>query len=580
MRPVSSRPNLSKPVHMTASQIALAGPIANLADVSAKLERHADIDDARRLAYQGAIRTLCKVLARPAAAIPSDLRRIDGLIDEIPAIVRGVSRKTLANVRSRLKSALNVCHKARQLPPKGTPLAPAWASLQEQIVDLRIRTGLSRLIRIASYHGVAPEKVDDEFVRQLVDDVSSVNWGRDTLPTWRRTVALWNEAVTRVPGWPQVHLTPPPASQRLRHLPLNAFPKSFQDDLEKYLRKVSGGNLFDKDTHRKPLKPATLRLRSEQLRIAASILSRAQGDVASITSLATLVKPDNAKTILTSCLDAHPKHEPTAFIRNLALTLVTVARDWLQLPDDDELEQLLEFKRRLGNGPVGLTEKNRRVVAQCTDPAVLQQLLKLPDVLRKQVRERRLSPARRLQKMQTALAIELLLVAPMRLQNLASLRLGTSLQRPTHAGGTAFVSLRADETKNDQPLEYPVEGQAREVLDEYVDRYRAYAAVKDSDWLFVHLDGTPFPAAALRDGITKATRRELGVAITPHQFRHLAAAIALDHRPGALGLVRDLLGHQNIKTTLNFYAGMRTRQAGREWSQIMTRVRDNGSSVK
>jgi integrase len=64
--------------------------------------------------------------------------------------------------------------------------------------------------------------------------------------------------------------------------------------------------------------------------------------------------------------------------------------------------------------------------------------------------------------------------------------------------------------------------------------------------------------------------------MTVHQFRHLCAAIALDAHPGNLGLVRDLLGHKNIKTTANFYAGMRTREAAREYDRILERSRSTG----
>ena len=63
------------------------------------------------------------------------------------------------------------------------------------------------------------------------------------------------------------------------------------------------------------------------------------------------------------------------------------------------------------------------------------------------------------------------------------------------------------------------------------------------------------------------------VRITPHQFRHLAAAIALDARPDGIGLVKDLLGHKNVKTTVAFYSGMRTREAAREYDKILATAR-------
>jgi integrase len=162
-----------------------------------------------------------------------------------------------------------------------------------------------------------------------------------------------------------------------------------------------------------------------------------------------------------------------------------------------------------------------------------------------------------------------LLFAPLRLHNLSTLRLDRQLQWPTGRGGTLFITLREDETKNALPLEYPINGQSKALVHEYLDRFRSYSGAQKNPWFFVRRNGVPVPAGALRDGITKAVRRELGVELTPHQFRHLAAMTTLNARPGAIGLVKDLLGHRNIKTTLNFYAGMRTREAAQEFDKIL-----------
>ena len=63
--------------------------------------------------------------------------------------------------------------------------------------------------------------------------------------------------------------------------------------------------------------------------------------------------------------------------------------------------------------------------------------------------------------------------------------------------------------------------------------------------------------------------------ITPHQFRHLAAKIALDANPGAYELVRQLLGHKNLRTTTNNYAGIDTRRAGRAHADLIMRLRES-----
>jgi integrase len=52
--------------------------------------------------------------------------------------------------------------------------------------------------------------------------------------------------------------------------------------------------------------------------------------------------------------------------------------------------------------------------------------------------------------------------------------------------------------------------------------------------------------------------------MTPHQFRHFAAALYLDQHPESFQNVSDLLGHAWAKTTL-IYAGSSSRRASRAY---------------
>ena len=558
---------------MPNSQTAPISPgvaLKSLADVLDCINRDARLDPGRKLAYSGAVRTISAVLAHPPETLPATMGEIDRLLRELPSPCRGRSKKTIANTRSRLKAALLHVYDAPKLPPHGTPLNSAWALLYDGVDDLRLRHGLSRLVRIASFRGVPPQAVDDAFLQDVLRGLSKVNWGRDTLPFWRKTVALWNEAAASVTGWPQQRLTPPPAVQRQRHLSLAQLPASFRQDLESYLTWASGVDRLADDAPTTPLKASTLRQRREHLRLAASTLAACLGSPDPVESLATLVLPANMRAILSRYLKATEDNQPTTFIRSLAVTLLATARHWVKAPPE-QMEELKRLNAKLGSTPTGLTQKNQDLVRRFQDRELLSALLDLPGTLRKQAASGRSSPARRLQKMQIALAIQILLAAPIRMQNLATLELGRSLQWPSGRSGPTYVVLRRDETKNSVPLEYPLPEHCRELLHEYLDRYRSYATVKDREWLFLRMDGSRAPDSALRDGITKAVARELGIAMTPHQFRHVAAEVALDIHPGALGLVRDLLGHRNIKTTSNFYAGMRTREAAREFDRILER---------
>jgi integrase len=65
--------------------------------------------------------------------------------------------------------------------------------------------------------------------------------------------------------------------------------------------------------------------------------------------------------------------------------------------------------------------------------------------------------------------------------------------------------------------------------------------------------------------------------MTVHQFRHAAGALILMQRPGEYELVRQLLGHRNVETTINFYLGLQGIQASEIFSKIVAaQMEDDG----
>ena len=69
----------------------------------------------------------------------------------------------------------------------------------------------------------------------------------------------------------------------------------------------------------------------------------------------------------------------------------------------------------------------------------------------------------------------------------------------------------------------------------------------------------------ITDRITKA----IGLRVTPHQFRHLAAALILEKNPANYEFVRRILGHKNLETTIKFYVGLETLDAVRQFAALI-----------
>jgi integrase len=76
----------------------------------------------------------------------------------------------------------------------------------------------------------------------------------------------------------------------------------------------------------------------------------------------------------------------------------------------------------------------------------------------------------------------------------------------------------------------------------------------------------------LRGQISHFLARELGVRLTPHQFRHLIGFIYLRQHPHGIEVVRALLGHRSIATTLRHYAGLEGAEAARHYDAALRQV--------
>jgi integrase len=89
--------------------------------------------------------------------------------------------------------------------------------------------------------------------------------------------------------------------------------------------------------------------------------------------------------------------------------------------------------------------------------------------------------------------------------------------------------------------------------------------------LFVRADGRPKSQAMVAVLIKTYAWKRAGIALTPHQYRHLNAKIILDAYPGVHATVKDHLGHKSLKSTL-IYTGMDRRRAGLHQQKLIERA--------
>jgi integrase len=220
-----------------------------------------------------------------------------------------------------------------------------------------------------------------------------------------------------------------------------------------------------------------------------------------------------------------------------------------------------------------MTAKNRRLVKQLEDPAFVDRLVTLP--LRLAQASRAMSdPRRAAAYARDAVVAELLLTCSMRVGNLAALRLGETIRRYGEGRDARWViDLPAEQVKNREPLRYQLLPESGRLVEWYLETWHHRWCGPGSPWLFPAKGGGHIAEAFVTTMMKARARRYVGVPITCHQFRHLAAELYLREDPNGIGVVGQHLGHRSLTTTRTFYAREQTRIATQRYHNVLARAR-------
>ncbi len=169
------------------------------------------------------------------------------------------------------------------------------------------------------------------------------------------------------------------------------------------------------------------------------------------------------------------------------------------------------------------------------------------------------------------LMIALLAIRPLRVSNMASIRIGHHLVR---YGQSWLLVFEAHEVKNRRPLELPFPDNLTPYLDRYLEHWRpVLVGGQELDRLWVTRYGRPMNGKAVHRRITKVTNRAFGWPLNPHLFRDCAATFVAIEDPEHVRISAPLLGHSNLSTTERYYNQAQSVEAGRAYQQSLLALR-------
>ena len=545
--------------------------IASLATVRDQVLMNSDLKRLDRRKMASSVNCFARFAGRPPESIPARLDVVRDLFAKLSPARFGRSHTYWASLKCQVMKAMRLYGITILSGRCRTELPPAWQGLIANLSNTQ-RRPLLPFVRFCIERDLCPEHVNqstfEDFSTTLENYSSRENRRKKLLSVCR----TWNECSCQIIAWPKLQV-----AVRYRHdryLDKSSLPPSFHEDVKGMLADRQRVNLLAEKPQKKLRATTAAKREYTVYRIASACLKNGIPPER-LTSLAALVEPEVLLKGLEFIL-ARAGNEPTADVYKVAETMHAIARDHARI-GKSKLKKLGLVLKNLRIKQSGMTDKNRDTLRCFEDEQLVATFLGLPNRLL--CRHRRLRAKRRLDavRLQEALAVELLTVAPIRISNLASMTLDRHLIPVGHGPNRRLhLVFSAEEVKNNNSLEFPLLNSTVQLLETCLREARPVLIGQhpENQHLFPGKDGGHIQPAHMSSQLARLIHREAGVSLTAHQFRHLAGYLFLKQNPGCYETVRLLLGHQSILTTMKFYACMEQDQAVRIYDDFIQKRRE------
>jgi integrase len=169
------------------------------------------------------------------------------------------------------------------------------------------------------------------------------------------------------------------------------------------------------------------------------------------------------------------------------------------------------------------------------------------------------------------LMIAVLAFCPIRLKNFAWLEIGNTFQR---IDGSWWIILPAGQTKSRRADERQVPELLTPIIDEYLEVFRPLllGERKEAALWISSTTKRRMTTKNLGSLISRTTKAEIGVDVSPHLFRTAAASTAATHLPALRGLAAGLLGHVDEAITEMHYNRAKTCGAAITYAELLSRM--------
>lgn len=540
-------------------------PLMTLGDLHAFVG-DLDLPSAERATIRSAIKRADALVGHGLLNYPASPQKLFAALDSYSPAMAGTTAQAFANLKSRVRKAFRLARPHLQTHC-AVKLTPAWAALRDALTIAGQR-GLSRFMRFSSSVGWELVDISDTHMQRFAVHLSEEAMVADWEKVVRNTIKAWNGcvALSLVPS--ATKLTTPPLRRTSYWVSVEAMSPGLRADMENFLDHIAKPKSFA-NTTAVGLKDGTVLQYRHMIITLVSAIVASGVDLAELGTLRDVVIPERLEKALVF-LHARAGDRVTAGMMTIACRARRIAI-WCGVAGEalEALDGLIDKVKAVAPRSRGMTAKNRALLDRLDDPRFRDLVYTLPHRLWRMAGSCNHGP-KALSFARSAIAIELLLTCSMRRANLVELELGKSIRKLGEGQGAVWIiEYEEEDVKNAEPLRYTLPPESAEMLERYLRDWWPRMSSVPTAWLFPRENSEPIDGRTMAADVASKSRRILGEAVTPHQFRHVSTELYLRENPCGMDIASQHLGHRDPNTTRTYYAKPKQQEASRVYQQRM-----------
>lgn len=479
----------------------------------------------------------------------------------------GLSAGAWANIKSSVTRAMTLTGIAVHRRRRNFALSDDWEGLLAPL-SRRDSDELHRFAGWCTTLKVKPDQVDQTVFEQFLAYLQDQSILTNPKERWHVARRAWNRAISPSFAWPIIADVVPAG---WKGLSWEDFPASLRDEIALYRQAMVAPDHFS-DDQRRAIKTISVDGYLACLKRHLSRIVETGVPAAHFSRLAACVDVALTKRGMMRFLDGRDLDERTRpTLHATMVAILSIARH-AEVPED-KLQALNALFEKVRHRPSGMTQKNKQRLSQFETDQAKTAIIGLPFKVAAQLKTVQNPTVRQAQRMQLAALLGVLLRVPLRIKNAAALDLAIHIQRPANgAEGRWLVHIPASEVKNGKAIDACLDVRTSALLARYVDVFRPKLMDEFSTSLFIGQSGLTKDPHALSRQFSRFVKREIGFIVNAHLMRHMAGFFFLESNPGCYETVRQLLGHKNIATTINFYAGAEAKSAFSQYDCMLEKL--------